>query len=896
MNEKLRERLISRLLSSFDFKESEDGQWLNQGRCPQCGKKSLFTHAQNPWKLKCGREAKCGIEYSIKELYPEEFADINKRYVPTQKDPNATANAYLELIRGFKPHEIKGQFEQGSFYHPHGDKGTATVRFYIDKQQDIFMERLVEPVLITDPVTGEKEERKANFKGSHKGKWWQPDGLEINDGDEVWLVEGCLDALALHVSGIKAVAVLSCVNFPDLSLTAHKHKKVTWVWALDNDKAGKAGIKKHIRRANSFGLYDSCAALVPARTKRDWNDLYIDNQLTDKDIETYRYHGRLFTAKSALDKALLTYQQTQQNGFVLDFNHRLYWFGYDVDKYHKAYNRVCDELSNKDEFLSDDDIRAKAISECGGIVEIANCKPEFLYFQTNILTDESWYYIRCEFPNGGRTIKNTFTGGQVSACAEFKKRLLSIAPGALWTGKPYQLDWIMKNQASEIKTVDTIDFLGYSKEFGTYVFNDVAFKEGKTYEANDEDYFELPGQQAIKSLYKDRNLQIERTARNYRKDWAQLLWKAYGTKGMVAATFWFGSLFAEQIREVQASFPFLEIVGEAGSGKTTLIEFLWRLFGQNREGIDPNKGTRAGLDRSLSQFANMPTVFIEADRDEGNHRARFDWEETKPYYNGRGMRVRGIKNSGNETQEPPFRGTIVIAQNETVSASQAVLQRIVHLNFKLSDHNEDTKRAADELTALDIENLSYFLRLAISREADVMKQVKSKVNEYQAKLMERENITQQRLGLNHAQLMAIFGVFADIVELSKEQRRETFEFLIELTEERQNAVNGDHPSVAEFWETYNYLNTRTIDNAPLLNHSKDESLIAINLNHFLEVAQDHKQQIPVLRDLKRLLKTSKSHPYVEQTVVNSNIHTQGEGYTQRPKSMRCWIFKKRGHH
>jgi ABC-type uncharacterized transport system ATPase component len=35
----------------------------------------------------------------------------------------------------------------------------------------------------------------------------------------------------------------------------------------------------------------------------------------------------------------------------------------------------------------------------------------------------------------------------------------------------------------------------------------------------------------------------------------------------------FGSLFAEQIRAAQSSYPFLEVVGEAGAGKSTLIEF-----------------------------------------------------------------------------------------------------------------------------------------------------------------------------------------------------------------------------------------------------------------------------------------------------------------------------------
>ena len=45
---------------------------------------------------------------------------------------------------------------------------------------------------------------------------------------------------------------------------------------------------------------------------------------------------------------------------------------------------------------------------------------------------------------------------------------------------------------------------------------------------------------------------------------------------LVALSFWFGSLFAEQIRMAQESYPFLELIGEPGAGKSTLLAFLWR--------------------------------------------------------------------------------------------------------------------------------------------------------------------------------------------------------------------------------------------------------------------------------------------------------------------------------
>src|SRR5690606_33234996 len=96
--------------------------------------------------------------------------------------------------------------------------------------------------------------------------------------------------------------------------------------------------------------------------------------------------------------------------------------------------------------------------------------------------------------------------------------------------------------------------------------------------------------------------------------------------------FWLGSLFAEQIRANQKSFPFLEIVGEAGAGKSTLIEFLWKLCGRrDYEGFDPSKATLAARARNFSQVSNLPVVLIESDRDQdqGAKQKQFDWDELK---------------------------------------------------------------------------------------------------------------------------------------------------------------------------------------------------------------------------------------------------------------------------
>ena len=116
MNTDLHREVYPRLLNDFSFKEGKE--FLRQGVCPECGKKELYTNAEQPWILRCGRLNKCGAEIHIKELYPELFESWSDRYQPTPQNPNAAADAYMRDARGFDVTHIKGWYSQQSYYNP----------------------------------------------------------------------------------------------------------------------------------------------------------------------------------------------------------------------------------------------------------------------------------------------------------------------------------------------------------------------------------------------------------------------------------------------------------------------------------------------------------------------------------------------------------------------------------------------------------------------------------------------------------------------------------------------------------------------------------------------------------------------------------------------------------
>lgn len=129
-----------------------------------------------------------------------------------------------------------------------------------------------------------------------------------------------------------------------------------------------------------------------------------------------------------------------------------------------------------------------------------------------------------------------------------------MGAGAVFTGSGQQLDKIMKDQLFGIKTVQTIDYIGYSREYGCYVFNEVAVRDGQIVGVNEEEFFEM-GKLKLKSLQKGVKMALQRDDKRYSPEWLDLLWTCFGAQGIVALNFWFGSLFAEQIRHRYQSFP-----------------------------------------------------------------------------------------------------------------------------------------------------------------------------------------------------------------------------------------------------------------------------------------------------------------------------------------------------
>lgn len=158
----------------------------------------------------------------------------------------------------------------------------------------------------------------------------------------------------------------------------------------------------------------------------------------------------------------------------------------------------------------------------------------------------------------------------------------------------------------------------------------------------------------------------------------------------------------------------------------------------------------------------------------------------------------------------------------------------------------------------------------------------------------RGYIRVERISKNHAQLLSLLDGLRLVLKLSEHQVAATQRQIVRMAIERQASISSDHAAVAEFWEVYDYLESLSED--PVVDHSSDPAVIAINLNEFCERAAEHKQKLADVATLRDLLKESRSRKFLDSnkavhSAVRAAFNTRNPCSIPRPTTVKCWTFK-----
>jgi len=898
MRDDLLKDVLSRLKSDYGFKDK--GAWLQGGKCESCGKKEVYARADSPWVLRCGRLNRCGAEVHVKDLYPEIFDNWSKRHVQTKENPHAAADAYLSYARGFDLMGLRGAYTQEWYRDPELGISTATVRFPIPGGG--YWERLID-----QPGRFGKKKARFSYGGGHRGHCWIYPGVTLQDlarADELWMIEGIFDTIS-YVQKTKrhAVSPLTCNIYPEHFLADLRRvcgelnlAGPRIIWAFDVGKAGVIYTRKFHEQATKEGWRSGAAQVRPdgEGEKLDWNDLGQRDKLQPEDLATYRWNGEITIAPTATAKALLIYEREKFASFPITFGGRQLWANFALDRIQAEMTAM---LESTDPELADfkslpfDQQWQQAAERAVDIEEIANCTFRTLYYQRDPNIEEGAYFLRVDFPSDREPVKATFSGSACAGSGDFMKRLASVAPGALWTGNQYQIVRLMQRHWANIRVVEAIQFTGYSIDHEAWIFGDIAVHKGRVYEPNDEEFFVL-GKRSVKLRTAERMLKINYDAEHLDLSWVEPLITAYGPKGLVVVAFTVLSLFAEQIRRKQESLGFLEMTGAPGSGKTTLLEFIWKLLGRPAyEGFDPTKATNAGIARTLGQVGNLPVVLIEGDRgQETSHARRFEWDELKTAYNGRAVRTRAIANGGMETFEPPFRGALIVAQNDPVEGSPAMRERIMGMHFDKGRFSPEGKTAGERLKGADLKDISGFPVHIVRREEQILATYYEAFARHEAAMIKHPGCGDYRFAKNHAQLAAMLDAMRLVItNVADADARDAHGLILDMLVDRHRVTEADHPHVVWFWERFEYFvaqdgNQLHVDHP--IDHARGTDTHAISLVQFEARCSSQGLRMPCTsQELKRHLKTSKARRFLENKTVNSVTG----------KSVSCWTFRNPDH-
>lgn len=918
MNDAIRLEILARLKRDYAFPSSGNASWLRGGKCPSCKGRELYINAEKPSVLRCGRLNKCGAEWSTRELYDDLFDNWSDRYKQTPDNPNAAAKAYLQDARGLNIIKLAGAYAQEYYHDGKTGQGSATVRFAMPRYGQVegsdsgWWERIIDR-----PQRFGKKKANMPYGWKYAGNVWHHPAItldELASASEIWFEEGIFDAIAMaeafsiHRPHARAVSTLSTNNYPSAFLEALGDAvaakgsgavRPTLVFAFDVGAAGVSFTRKFVERARQDRWQARAAQVRPdgEGSKLDWNDLHQRGDLTHENLEAYLENGDITIAETAAEKAFLLYRRSRRASFPFTFKTRQLWATFSAA-------RISELIAGYDEdktlsVLSNEEKWDRAARESVEIAEICNCLFRALYYQRDLAIDESSYYLRIDFPGKQESVKANFSGSALAAGAEFKKRLISVAPGGIYSGSTYQLDKLMERQLDGIRTVDALYFSGYSIKHGAWMFDEIAVSGGRVIPINDEDYFEI-GKVGVKPHHASGEFCINHDPNAVNFDWWADLWAAFGPLGAVSLAYWFLSLFAEQIRRDQQRLGFLEISGEPGSGKTTLLIFLWKLVGRmfNYEGFDPATATAAGIARELVKYGNLPVVMLEGDRKgDSPHQKRFEWNELKKLYNGHSPRTRGVANAGTDTFSPRFIGSLIIAQNAPIKdAEEAVLERIMGLHVDKSRFSQVGKLASERLERLEVEDVSGWIIAMIRQEEAVLKYYHERFAVHERKLLAHPEVLNGRLAFNHAQLAAALDCLVKAMSvdgrpvIGVREAEEAQRLIADMCVERHAAVKSDHPIVAQFWENFDFLDAKYpwrdgVDpkDQVIMQHSRSTDLIAVHLTQFEQKSAENRIQLPAaMIELKKHLVTSKRRKFVKATNVNSRtgiVH-------------HCWVFQK----
>lgn len=388
----------------------------------------------------------------------------------------------------------------------------------------------------------------------------------------------------------------------------------------------------------------------------------------------------------------------------------------------------------------------------------------------------------------------------------------------IFHGKTEGYTRIKSKVYKQMRTAYPIYTLGQHKA-GFFAWSNGIVSEGRFYPVDefglityDDTRYFLPAfskvYENIKSDDQDDTHEEEKLFRHVSKpgalsvgEWVHEMQVVFGVNGLMAAAFYFASLFRDLVFSRHRFFPHLNLFGAPGSGKSYLGWSLVSMFGVPRTPFHLAQGTNVGFFRKLSQTRNALVWFDEYSNDVDFKRI----EALKAAYDGSGHE-KGVKSNDNRTIKTSVNSASIISGQQQPVKDIALFKRCVSINF---DSGEFTKEQHERGQALkDMEETG-----ALSQITTYLQRYRQLVEKrFVYKFDEIRDVVQRavrgrsiedRIMANHVILAAVYEIIAEKEDLPVSPEVIT-EILTSNLVEQSKAIS-EEDEASQFWSLVQFL-------------------------------------------------------------------------------------------
>lgn len=538
----------------------------------------------------------------------------------------------------------------------------------------------------------------------------------------------------------------------------------------------------------------------------------------------------------------------------------------------------------------------------GKYQEISNFTMKIIY-HVETSDEEAYRLISIKNVYGHNVVIKMNTDDFVSV-ASFKK-IIARKGNFIFKGNDADLCRLQDKLQRDEVTTELVKQLGYHRKFNFYAFangiydctqkkfvpidelgiveHEVVTKDGELVRHN----FFIPAMSKMfldkDDLYtNDKRFLLVNSGKSF-AEWSHLFCRVYGTNGQIALSFYLLALFSDIVyRAMDNRFPMLNVYGQKGTGKGTMIESMMKLFGLGQKQLMlGGASTVVGMMRKSGQFSNSMLWMDEYK----NNLKPATIESLKNFYDRIGYE-RGKKDNTFQTERSRIDSAIIVSGQEMPIIEEALFSRFIMLITQKPSKAEDARANFVTLKAWEENGLSDITTYLLQFREVVAEQFKAKFTEEQKTLYKTVNNSDvdERFINNYASIIAIADVLNPSINLPFAIN--TFRELCKKTLLEQFFVLKGSDSVGKWWSIVEQLfNTREI---------QENKHFVIEDGKLLIRVQD------VYQAYAETMQKRKDAGVLDQATLNNYLENDPKNFVERKKkffggSQRwCMVFKYEG--